>query len=103
MMPAVQMKLFYKQINPGAEFYNVTFSPAFRVAPMIVGTAIYKDGYGTAISNSFSGGVSVKFGNITTSGCTATIGARSGVDWTDITDYFQSIHWIAIGFKASVE
>ena len=99
----LELRSGYVSLNPSAEFYNIAFSPSFRVAPMIVGTAIYKGGMGTDISNSFSGGVSVKFSNINTNGCIATIGARSGVDWTDITDYFQSIHWIAIGFKAAVE
>ena len=78
------------------QFAYIHFDPAFTAPPNITGNVIYKSGYGTSISNSLTGAISVKFSEITTTGCAVTIGTSSG-SWTDVTKYFSEVSWVAMG------
>lgn len=78
------------------QFAYIHFNPAFAAPPNITGNVIYKSGYGTSISNSLTGAISVKFSEITTTGCAVTIGTSSG-SWTDVTKYFSEVSWVAMG------
>lgn len=79
-----------------SQFASITFTPAFATPPNLVGSVIYRSGYGTNISNSLTGAVSVKFSNVTPTGCYVTIGTTSG-NWSDVVKYFESVSWVAMG------
>ena len=79
-----------------SQFASITFTPAFATPPNLVGSVIYRSGYGTNISNSLTGAVSVKFSSVTQTGCLVTIGTTSG-SWNDVTTYFESVSWVAMG------
>ena len=78
------------------QFADITFSPEFATTPNLVGNVIYKAGKGTNVSNSLTGAVSVKFSNVNKGGCRVTIGTTSG-NWSDVTNYFDSVSWVAMG------
>lgn len=82
--------------NETEQFAYIHFTPAFTAPPSITGNVIYKTGYGTKISNSLTGAISVKFAEITTTGCSVTIGT-SHADWSDVTNYFSAVSWVAMG------
>lgn len=82
--------------NETEQFAYIHFEPAFTAPPNITGNVIYKSGYGTDISNSLTGAISVKFSEIRTTGCAVTIGTSSG-NWADVTKYFSEVSWVAMG------